>query len=114
MQPLRFKSPLPITQVASILRDQIQPATFFGRLNICKRPSSRVVGNICEMQLEIGSSADKFSKRLVGQLSQDSDGTVLEASWKIGFWSKIYSCHQSNEETIVSFLHQWGQFERVA
>ena len=103
----RLRTPLPLQECISRLREQIQPLTVFSRVNIFRSPTSEVSGHVSDHTITLESSRDWYSKQLVGTLRPADDGTTIDYTWKAGLGHRIYGDARFDEEEILSFLAKW-------
>ena len=110
---MKYNSSLPIEEVSSILKEQVQPIMWRDRIFFLKRSTSRVCGKVSGNHIKIMCTNDPFSKWLIGELKENKKSTILEAKWQAGFWSNLYGFHKSNEEIIELFLKEWARLNKT-
>jgi hypothetical protein len=89
------------------LREQVQKRTLLSRFNIFRSPTSRVFGSVSDTSFTLESSLDRFSKRLVGTLIPDGEGTLIDYAWQTGAGHIVYGDARVDETEILSFLVEW-------
>ena len=104
--PLLYSN-LPADECVRRLREQVQRRTILSRLNIFRPPRSRVIGEVSPTGFSLESSFDPFSKRLVGTLVSQPEGTIIDYSWQTPLTHRIYGHSHFDEEQILSFLTEW-------
>jgi hypothetical protein len=105
--PLVLRTPLPPPEVVRILRAQTQALRWHSRIHLFKARTSPVFAKIQGNTFRIESSADPFSKRLIGTFEGTPEGSEIRCEWKTGFWHRPYGHSALNEEVIIGFLHEW-------
>ena len=95
------------------LREQVQRRTLLSRFNIFRPATSRVVGDVSSDAFSIASSADRFSKRLVGKLVSQRDGTIIDYTWQAPTTHHVYGDSGFDETEILLFLTEWLDAEQV-
>ena len=107
IEDMKLYSPLSVAECRSILREQVAKR----RSTVIFRPlTSKVVGEIEEERVVLGSGVDLFSKMFVGKLSDWQGTTVLEGDWIVPFWSRVWGKHRFDEEEIMCFLCEYAKF----
>ena len=103
----RLRTNLSPEECSRRLREQVQRRTLLSRFNIFRSPTSRVFGRVSDTAFSLESSLDSFSKRLVGTLVPDREGTLIDYSWKAGPGHIVYDDARVDETEILSFLAEW-------
>ena len=109
---MELESPLPLVECLAILREQVGVKR---RIRLLPKYTSRVVGRVdgvddTGISLSLEAAADRFSKRLVGQMHPTDAGTRFVGRWVVPFLSQIYGDHEFDKEEIVEFLREYCRF----
>jgi hypothetical protein len=103
----RFYTRLSINECLHRLREQVQPKTFWNRIFLFARRSSKIVGRVTDKGFILEASHDLFSKRMKGRLVKSPSGTIIEFEWEKPFWSRLYGSYKFDENEILTFLKDW-------
>jgi hypothetical protein len=95
------------------LREQVQPRTIFSRCDIFRPAKSPVIGDVSSDSFSLASSADRFSKRVVGRFVPQGDGTLIDYTWRAPVTHRVYGDSDFDETEILSFLTEWLDAEQV-
>ena len=95
------------------LREQVQQRTIWSRFNIFRPATSRVIGDVSSDSFSLASSADRFSKRLVGRFLPQRDSTLIDYSWQAPVTHRVYGDSGFDETEILSFLTECLDAEPV-
>jgi hypothetical protein len=111
MPQLRTK--LSSDECSQRLRQQVQRRTVWSRFNIFRPATSRVVGDVSSDAFSLSSSADRFSKRLVGRFVPEPDSTLIDYTWQAPVTHHVYGDSRFDETEILSSLTDWLDADQV-
>lgn len=83
------------------------------RFNIFRPATSPVVGDVSSHEFSLASSADRFSKRLVGRFVPQDDCTLIDYRWETPVSHRVYGDSGFDQTEILSFLTECLEAEQV-